>query len=618
MKLMKAVDVINKYINFFESNGHARIPNSPIVPENDPTTLFTSSGMQPLVSFLLGEQHPAGKRLANVQNCFRAQDLDEIGDERHTTFFRMMGNWSLGDYFKREQIQWIWEFLTKELNIPSEKLYVTVFEGFDDIPKDTESENVWREIFKRENLDEDSRIFYYGVEKNWWSRAGTPDKMPIGEPGGPDTEIFYDFGPELNIHEKSQFKNQSCHPNCDCGRYWEIANSVFMQYRKTENGFELLPQQNVDFGGGVERLVAVTEGKHDVFENSLFEPIIKSIENTTGKEYSKNSSQMRIIADHLISSVFIAASGVRPSNKERGYILRRLLRRAFDNFESLEGDTTVPIIEKIVDQYRETDEYLVDKFESIKNVILEEEGSYRRTLNDAKKFIHKKYKAIGDELKGVYEISADDAFLLYATHGLSPTQIKSLGFIFDDQAYAEKMKEHRNLSRMSAGVKFAGGLADHSAQTIKGHTATHLLHQALRDVLGNSVHQTGSNITSDRIRFDFSYDKKLTSEEIKNVESIVNSKIQENLPVSFKIMPIVQAKELGAIGLFDEKYQKDVKVYFIGGPSTGSGQLNTDKPYSIEFCGGPHADFTGKLTSFRIIKEESLGKNNRRIYARSE
>ncbi len=594
---MKAVDIINEYIKFFEERGHKRIQNSSLIPENDPTTLFTSSGMQPLVPYLLGEAHAQGNRLVNAQNCFRAQDIDEIGDNRHTTFFRMLGNWSLGDYFKEEQIPWVFEFLTERLNIDPSRLYVTVFEGYSDISKDTQSVDIWEKIFKANGLSSEERIFLYGVDKNWWSRSGPPEKMPVGEPGGPDTEVFFDFGTEHDMRF-----GPMCHVNCDCGRYIEICNSVFMQYKKTDSGFEELPQKNVDFGGGLERLVMATENKQDVFETSLFAPIIKTIENLTAKDYLSNSAQMRIIADHLVAAVFIASGGIRPSNKEQGYILRRLLRRAFDNLYELNGQGPIPIIEKIVDQYKESDNYLVDNFEIIKNVILEEAQKYDNTLTEARKFISKRYKTVGDELKGVVDISASDAFILYTTHGLSPTQIKSLGFIFDDIAFAEKMKEHQSLSRAGATQKFAGGLADHEELTIKGHTATHLMHQALRDVLGDSVHQTGSNITTERVRFDFAYDKKLTQEEIKQVEDIVNEKIKSNIQVHFEMMPHEKAKKMNAIGLFDDKYQENVKVYFIG-------------DYSKELCGGPHVDFTGQIKRFRILREEGLGKSARRIYA---
>ncbi len=603
---MKAQEIIQKYIEFFKKRDHFQIANSSLVPENDPTTLFTSSGMQPLVPYLLGEKHPQGNRLVNVQNCFRAQDIDEVGDMRHTTFFRMLGNWSLGDYFKNEQIPWVFEFLIRELAIDPAKLYVTVFEGFGNISKDSESEEIWRGLFKKEGLNPDERIFFYGVEKNWWSRSGIPDKMPVGEPGGPDTEIFYDF----ETDHDSKF-GPKCHINCDCGRYIEICNSVFMQYKKTGEGFEELSQKNVDFGGGLERLIMATENKQDVFKTSLFNSVVESLENVISKKYASNQREVRIISDHLVASIFLTANNVRPSNKEQGYILRRLLRRAFDNFESLNGSTIVPVIETIVDSYSETDKYLIEQFETIKNVILEEEQKYKNTLSEAKKFIGKKYKKVGDELMGITEITADDAFALYTSHGLSPTQIKSLGYEFDNQKFAEKMEEHQNLSRAGAQQKFAGGLADHQEQTIKGHTATHLMHQAIRDVLGDQVHQTGSNITTERVRFDFNFDRKLTEEEVKRVEEIVNEKIKDNLPVHFEIMPLQKAKEIGAIGLFDGKYQKDVKIYFIGPFSNRS----SDKPYSAEFCGGPHVNFTGEIKKFKIIKEESLGKSNRRIYA---
>lgn len=609
---MLASKIIKRYITFFEKKDHKRIANAPLIPQNDPTTLFTSSGMQPLVPYLLGEIHPEGKRLVNVQNSFRAQDIDEIGDNRHTTFFRMIGNWSLGDYFKNEQLSWIFTFLThttEGLGLDPNKLYVSVFSGNSKFEKDIECVLLWKELFQTVGIEakEGKKIFLYDVEKNWWSRSGIPEKMPIGEPGGPSSEIFYDFGEELNIHTNSPFKNQKCHPNCDCGRYLEIGNNVFMQYKKfDEMTFEELPNKNVDFGGGLERLVAATENQPDVFQTSLFTPIIQAIEKETKKSYEKHQRPMRIIADHFISAVFITANGVYPSNKEQGYISRRLIRRGLDNLYSVTTTNITPIIEAIVEQYQETDPYLVKQFESIKGMMIEEEQKYTRSRNEAQKFIQKRYKKQGDELIGTMEISADDAFILYTTHGLSPTQIKSLGYTFDDQIFADKMGQHQNLSRKGAEQKFAGGLADHQEQTIKGHTATHLLHQALRDILGSTVHQTGSNITTQRLRFDFNYDKKLTPEELREVENIVNEKIHENLPVSYELLSLDEAKKRGAIGLFDAKYQEKVKVYFIG---------EKEKAYSKEFCGGPHVNFTGRLKSFKIIKQESLGKNQQRVYA---
>src|SRR3989344_2830711 len=542
---MKASEIIKEYISFFEERGHKRIPNSPLIPQNDPTTLFTSSGMQPLVQYFLGEKHPLGKRLVNVQNCFRAQDIDEVGDNRHTTFFRMLGNWSLGEYFKKEQIPWFWEFLTK------------------------------------------------------------------GEPGGPDSEVFFDL---QSPHDKKYGKN--CHPNCQCGRFLEIGNSVFMEYQKTEDGFKPLPNKNVDFGGGLERLLASVENQNDIFQTSLYSPIVSAIEKTTGSSYKENSRAIRIIVDHFVAAVFIVKSGVSPSNKEQGYVLSRLVRRAFDNINSIREIenmvvSTKTVVESIISQYKTTDPDLVQNFERIVSTILEEINKYRFTINKARSFIQKKYPQIGDELKGVKKISIDDAFILYSTHGLSPTQIKSLGYVFSVREFAKKMEEHQRVSRKGAQGKFAGGLVDHSDQTIIGHTATHLMHQALRDVLGNKVFQTGSNITSERIRFDFSYDRKLTDEEILEVEEIVNEKIEENLPVHFEMMPLEEAKEIGAIGLFDEKYEDNVKVYFING-SAGSPQ----DAYSIEFCGGPHVEFTGRLKRFKIIKQENIGHGQKRIYAK--
>lgn len=606
---MKAAQIISKYINFFKKNSHKQIANSPLVPENDPTTLFTSSGMQPLVPYLLGEVHPLGNRLVNVQNSFRAQDVEEVGDNRHTTFFRMLGNWSLGDYFKKEQLPWFYEFLTKELGIDARKLYVTVFEGHQAIPKDNEAIGIWKKLFTEDGIDPENRIFEYGVNKNWWSRAGVPDNMPAGEPGGPDSEVFYDYGSDLQIHETGKFKNQKCHVNCDCGRFLEIGNSVFMEYQKLKDGsFNKLSQQNVDFGGGLERMVAVTEGKQDIFMSSLFAPIIRTISKHTGKDYVFHGPSIRIVTDHFISAVFITGSGVMPSNKDQGYILRRLIRRGYDHYLKLDGKDPAPVIEAIVEQYKDTDTDLVEKFEMIKYTILEETKKYNGVLEKGMRFLEK--KSFGDDLTGINTISVEDAFLLYTSHGLSPTQIKSLGYTFDEQGFAQKMEEHQKLSRRGAGQKFAGGLADHQERTIMGHTATHLLHKALRDMLGTQVHQTGSNITTERVRFDFNYDQKLTDEQIKSLEKTVNDQIKANLPVHFDLLPLNEAKKVGAIGLFDEKYGEKVKVYFIGGENHDHAAA-----YSKELCGGPHVNFTQELKSFKIIKQENIGNKQRRIYA---
>lgn len=601
---MTASEIVSKFISFYEKRGHKRIANSPLVPQNDPTTLFTSSGMQPLVPYLLGEKHPLGTRLVNVQNTFRAVDIDEIGDNRHTTFFRMLGNWSLGDYFKKDQLPWIFTFLTEELKLDPKNLYVTVFEGTDEVPADKEAIEIWKELFKKVGVSSEGRIFSYPAGKNWWSRSGPPEKMPVGEPGGPDSEVFFDFGADLKLHETSQWKDEDCHVNCDCGRYIEIANSVFMQYRKNEKGeLEPLPKPNVDFGGGLERLLIAHENQPDVFQTSLLKPIIEAIEKETKKNYRENEMSMRIITDHFLAASFIAMAGVRPSNREQGYILRRLIRRSYDHFSRLEGNDVTPIIEAIVEQYKETDPELVTHFEEIKLTILEEVKKYATALNKAKAYIMKKYKPSGDELKGVTEIAPDDVFYLYSSHGLSPTQIESLGYVFDRQKFAELMEKHQNLSKQGAGQKFRGGLADHQEKTVMGHTATHLLHQALRDMFGKQLHQSGSNITTERLRFDFNFDRKLTDEEVKELEAVVNGKIKENIPVHFEMIPTEEARKMGAIGLFEDTYADTSKIYFIGGDSK-----HPEKAYSIEFCGGPHVDFTEKLKSFKIIKQENLGK----------
>lgn len=598
---MSAQTILLKYIAFFEARGHKRITNSPLVPENDPTTLFTSAGMQPLIPFLLGETHPEGKKLVNVQNSFRAQDIDEVGDNRHTTFFRMLGNWSLGDYFKKEEIPWLWEFLTSELRLPKNKLYVTVFKGDENVPYDQEAEDLWKKIFEKEGLE--PKIFAGDVTKNWWSRSGTPEKMPVGEIGGGDTEVYFRFD---DVDHAKECKDNPV--ECECGKFVEIANSVFIEYQKTEKGFVELPQKNVDFGGGLERLLQAVDSKSDMFQTSLFAPIISAIETSTRKQYSEESKSMQIISDHFAAAIFIASAGVKPSNKEQGYILRRLIRRGFDHFSKLGGENLEKVLETIVEQYRHTDPELTTKFEEVKNAILEELGGYKKTLNEAKKFISKKYKQ-GDDLKGVTEISADDAFLVYTSYGLSPTQIKSLGYTFDDQKFAEKMEEHSKVSKVGSAKKFAGGLEDAKAQTVRGHTATHLMHQAIRDMLGTEVHQAGSNITAERVRFDFNYDENLTDKQINSLEQVVNKKIEENLPVYFEFMPLEDAKKIGAIGLFDEKYSENVKIYLIG-------SRDPDLAYSKEFCGGPHVNWTREIKSFKIIKQENIGAGLRRLYVK--
>jgi len=611
---MTASEILQRYIAFFEKRGHVRIPNSSLVPENDSTTLFTSSGMQPLIPFLLGETHPSGKRLVNVQNSFRAQDIEEIGDNRHTTFFRMLGNWSLGDYFKKEQIPWFFEFLTSSeegVGLDPKKLYVTVFEGNDFVPKDEEAISIWTEIFTKAGLDPRSRIFEYPVEKNWWSRSGTPDKMPPGEPGGPDSEVFYEFD---EIKHDVSF-GEKCHVNCDCGRYLEIGNSVFMQFKKTEKGFEELPQKNVDFGGGLERLAAASINSPDVFLIDIFNPIISEIEKVSGAKYEDLNQQksLRIIADHLKGATYLITQGVVPANKERGYVLRRLLRRAAVKMHQLKGGLTpIPGFQGICDQILGIEEDVdgsvnrVEHRDVVFTIVADELEKFGKSLDRGLKVLEKSE-----------EITGKTAFDLYQTYGF-PLEItmelySQKGGVVNVDEFKTEFEKHRELSRSSSAGMFKGGLADHSEKTIMGHTATHLMHQALRDVLGNTVFQTGSNITPDRVRFDFSFDRKVTQEEIEKVEKIVNEKTKENIPVHFEILSLSRAKEIGAIGLFDDKYAENVKVYFIGG-----GGDNPKESYSKEFCGGPHVDFTGKIKKFKIIKEEGISKGSRRIYATVE
>lgn len=648
---MIASEIIEKYIAFFEKRGHRRIPNAPLVPQNDPTTLFTSSGMQPLVPYLLGEEHPMGKRLVNVQNSFRSQDIDEIGDNHHTTFFRMLGNWSLGDYFKKEQIPWFWEFLTSEtegVGLDPQKLYITVFKGNDQIPKDQESIEIWQKVFKEKGIDAklNERIFLYDVDKNWWSRSGTPDKMPVGEPGGPDTEVFFDFGTP-HTTEYGEY----CHPNCQCGRFMEIGNSVFMQYKKIGKGFEELPQRNVDFGGGLERLLAAAENQQDMFQTSLFSSIVRTIELQTKKDYRSNERAVRIVTDHLIASVFIAANGVIPSNKEQGYVLRRFLRRAIRYGKQLGINKKFisEIASSIISNYSDTDSYLVEKEKIIEDIFTEEEEKFAQVIQEGLKkseiifeakvpiksdiyskimqtphkkelfrniYRNKTSKEIPitqEEIKKA-TTTGQEAFNLYQSFGFPIEMIIELAqekhLFVDIEAFEKEVEKHQQQSRVSAEKKFAGGLADHSEKTIMGHTATHLLHRALRDLFGTKLHQTGSNITADRVRFDFNFERNLTPEEIKKVEDTVNEKVKENLPVHFETLPLKKAKEIGAIGLFDEKYEDKVKIYFIG-PKT-----KDQRPYSIEFCGGPHVEKTSKIGKFSIIKQENIGKGNRRIYAK--
>lgn len=615
-------DIRTRYLNFFTDKvrKHALIPSAPLVPENDPTTLFTSSGMQPLVPYLLGQAHPLGKRIVDSQKSFRSQDIEEVGDNRHTTFFEMLGNWSLGDYFKKEQLSWVFEFLIKELQFDPKNIFVTVFRGNDNVPRDNESVNIWKELFSSVSIEAkdidfaerdgmgDGRIFYYEEKKNWWSRSGTPDKMPAGEPGGPDSEVFYDFGSELKLHENSQFKDLPCHVNCDCGRFLEIGNSVFMQYQKQVDGsFKELPQKNVDFGGGLERLVAASENKVDVFSTSTFAMLIKSIEEISQKSYEENDikPQMRIIADHIRASVFLIADGVLPSNKEQGYVLRRLLRRAAVKMHALrEGNIGLldfsKAVQSVFEQYKDMYFSHIEDSSSVSNVIKLEMEKFGKAMEKGLKVLEK------TEI-----VDGKVAFDLYQTYGfpleVTTELVLQKGQVVDIKVFGQEFKKHQDLSRTSSKGMFKGGLADHSVVTTKYHTATHLLHAALRKILGKHVSQQGSNITVERLRFDFSHPHALTSEEKTAIEHMVNEKIHEDLPVTMEVMDKQEAFDSGAVAFFKEKYPDKVSVYTIG--------KNTKNDwFSKELCGGPHVTHTGEIGDVSIVKEESIGSGKRRIY----
>jgi alanyl-tRNA synthetase len=614
---MTTAEIREKYLKYFEKKGHAIVPSCGLVPDNDPTTLFTSAGMQQMIPYLSGQTHPLGKRIANSQKCLRTQDIEEVGDNRHTTFFEMLGNWSLGDYFKKEQLAWIFEFLTKEIGLDAKNLYVTVFKGLPEagIPKDEETVKIWKELFKSAGVEakdadggnkmkEGERIFYYDETKNWWSRSGAPSTMPEGELGGPDSEIFWDFGPETRLHENSAWRAQPCHINCDCGRFLELGNSVFMEYTKRNGQIVKLDQRNVDFGGGLERMAAASLNDPDVFKIDLFLPIGKKIEEISNKTYGsdqKTTSAMRVIADHIRSAVFLVDDGVVPSNKAQGYFTRRLIRRAIVKGHQLgiENNFLAQVSDVVADTY--ADMYQLPT-ERIKAELEKEETKFRQTLNEGLKELERQAKD-GNKLDGV------QLFDLYQSFGfpleLSLEIAKEQSIAVDPNAVAQfsaKSEEHQKLSRTASAGMFKGGLADDSVQTAKLHTAAHLMLAALRQVLGEHVVQRGSNINAERLRFDFSHPQKMTDEQIKQVENIVNEQIQKDIPVNKEEMSLEDAKAKGAVGAFGSKYGERVTVYSIG-------------DFSKEICGGPHAERTGQLGKFKIVKEESSSAGVRRIKA---
>jgi alanyl-tRNA synthetase len=629
---MTTHDIRQQYLDFFRQRGHVIIPRANLVPQEDPTTLFTGSGMQPLVPYLLGQPHPSGNRLVDSQTCFRAEDIDEVGDNRHTTFFEMLGNWSLGDYFKREQLPWFFEFLTGTVGLDPGKLYVTAFIGDEKngIPKDTEAAEIWTELFGKAGIEakvvdigseedgyvkgmQSGRIFYYDAKKNWWSRAGVPENMPTGEPGGPDSEVFYDFG---TPHDTSY--GQECHPNCDCGRFLEIGNSVFMQYQKMEDGgFKELPQKNVDFGGGLERIAAAKNKDPDVFKIDVLWPIVQAVEEIADRSYEDDPKAMRVIADHLRSVVFLAADGVVPSNTAQGYVMRRFIRRAIRQglVMDIRQGLTEQVAPVVIDIYRRAYPELEERQNQILDTLLREEELFRKTLErGVKEFIKIKNRADA----GGGSISGEDIFRLFDTYGFPPEltleEAKLIEVEVDpswQKDFDRLMAEQKERSRTASAGLFKGGLADHSEMTTKYHTATHLLYKALRLVLGDHVVQRGSNITAERLRFDFSHPEKMTPEQIAKVEEIVNENIAKDWPMGWREIPTEQAFEEGALGAFGDKYGDTVKVYTAGDP-------NGDW-YSKEICGGPHVEHTGVLAEggkrFKISKEESSSAGVRRIKA---
>ncbi len=646
---MTAQEIRRAYLKFFEQRGHAVVPRALLVPQDDPTTLFTGSGMQPLIPYLLGQPHPNGTRLVNSQTCIRSQDIEEVGDNSHTTFFEMLGNWSLGEYFKEDQIRWFFEFLTDTVGLDPHKLYVSCFIGSDShgIPKDTESAEIWQKVFAEKGIEakivdigsqkdgnekgmQDGRIFFYDDGENWWSRGGGLDTTPVGDPCGPDSEVFYDFGEAQ--HDASYGQP---HPASDSSRFMEIGNQVFMQYLRTKDGFKPLDKKNVDFGGGLERIAAAAINSPDVFKISLLWPIIEKLQELSGKKYDAHTNDMRIIADHLRGAVFLAVDGVVPSNKEQGYVARRLMRRAILKAFNLgiEQDFIEEIVPVIAGLYEEDYPEIAQNRQKIIDSLVREEKIFRQTLRNGLKEFDKAYPA--DGTRGIvtsytkvgemipvepYRLQIDgrNIFRLYDTFGFPVELVKEEAYrrgiviaVDADEEFQLLMNEQRERSQTASKGVFKGGLADHSEETKKLHTATHLMYEALRRVLGDHVVQRGSNVTAERTRFDFSHPEKVTREQLDEVEKIVNEQIGKDLTVEWHEYPTDEAFRLGAKGAFGDKYGDKVKVYTMGEPG--------QRPYSIEICGGPHVDHTNVLAEsgkhFKIIKEEASSAGVRRIKA---
>lgn len=624
---MNAQEIRKAYLEFCQKNGHKIIKRASLILKDDPTTLFTGSGMQPLLPYLLGKKHPDGVRLTDSQTCLRAQDIDDVGDNRHTTFFEMLGNWSLGDYFKEQQIRQFFEFLTDVVGLDPSKIYVSCFIGNKkyNIPRDDESAKIWQKVFTEKGIDakiveldtaengdklglQGGRIFFYNDKENWWSRGGGLDTTPIGDPCGPDSEVFYDFGEEN--HDASFGE---AHPASDSGRFMEIGNQVFMQYHRLEDGsFEPLEHKNVDFGGGLERIAAAKIDNPDVFQISLMKPIIEKIEEISGKKYDENTASMRVIADHLRSAAFLAVDGCTPSNKEQGYVMRKFIRRAMAKAFDLgiEDNFVEQIIPVIVDIYAPDYQEVAEKGDEIVAVMVKEEKAFRRTLQKGLRELEKFSK---DGLTGV------ELFQLYDTFGF-PLELSTEEAVRRNISLSEnwqeefnaKMKEQRERSQTASKGKFKGGLEGQTLEHRKLHTATHLMNAALHNMFEGQIAQKGSNINTDRLRFDFTFDRKLTDEEKKQIEDTVNEQISKGLDVSWAEYPTDYAlNELKAIGVFGDKYGETVKVYTM--------KAEGEKPFSVEICGGPHVDNTRELSEggkkFKIVKEQSSSAGVRRIKA---
>lgn len=656
---MNTQQIRKAFLDFFAERGHKVIPRAKLVPEGDPTTLFTGSGMQPMIPYLLGAEHPEGTRIADSQTCLRAQDIDDVGDNRHTTFFEMLGNWSLGDYFKDEQINWMFEFLSDVVKLDMSRIYITCYIGDDryGIPRDDEAAAIWQKLFRARGLSDATaeigseengykrgirageRIFFYDGSKNWWSRNGDPEHTPIGDPCGPDSEMFYDFG---TPHDSSFGEN--CHPNCDCGRFMEIGNNVFMAYKKIADGkFELLAKPNVDQGSGLERLAAAAQNNLDMFRVSVIYPIIEKLQEMSGCDYESNATAMRVIADHLRAATFLAIDDVKPSNKEQGYVMRRLVRRAvrFAFDLGIEQNFLEQLVTKIIEIYRGDFPELISVSNKIAEILVKEEKAFRQTLRKGLKEFE---RMINGANRDERILTGDKIFTLYDTYGFPMELSVEEAFKRDIPVsenwraeFDEKMAKQREMSQTAAKGTFKGGLGGHTWQHRRYHTCTHLLQSALREIFGEELRQHGSNITEERLRFDFNLDHKMTDDEIKRAEDLVNGWIRADLSVFWKEYPTDDALKMGAIGPFGERYADTVKVYQMG---VG------DHIASMEICGGPHLEHTGqaaergenlddstdapanapidqktdfsKITKpavFRIVKEESSSAGIRRIKA---